>query len=89
MVAILSKLVLAELETGALSIAARVVSLIGSGTDLGPLDWEGHAGEKWSFCFAQHGQIYQWDDFLLAARAGAEGFRVGEGLAAGAPRPAP
>ena len=53
------RLVRAEAEIGAALIAFVVASCTYLGMGLGPSDWVGQAGEKWSLGIAQHGHINQ------------------------------
>ena len=46
---------------GAALIAAMVAAFIDSGMGVGPLSWDGQAGEKWSFTLLHNGHINQWD----------------------------
>ena len=64
------RLVLADWSMGAALIAAMVAAFIDSGMGVGPLSWDGQAGEKWSFTFAQKGHIIQCDFAELGWRAG-------------------
>ena len=58
-----SRLVRAEAEMGADLMALVVASCMYFGISLGPSDWLGHAGEKWSFGMAQHGHMNQWEEW--------------------------
>ena len=58
--------VLAASVIGALLMAVRVAVRVLSGIGVGPLDWVGQEGEKWSLGTAHSGQINQWEEVLVA-----------------------
>ena len=59
MVAILIRFVLADWGIGAELMEAKVADFIDSATGLGPFNWVGQEGEKWSFTLQQQGHINQ------------------------------